>query len=448
MASRKAKGAGDAVTERDERLDSLSGLWLANHRYQLGGFRAAGALCAVYDGLDDVLSRAVAIKVAPLSSVDTYQEALITTAGLSYPAFLAVYDALVQDERLFLVQEYVDGRPLSAYLADGTPVRRGVALALQMARAIAYAHQHDLTHGDLTPAAILIDRNAVAHINNLRMPPDWDYFAETVSALEQSDQAAPREETLAALRDDERLRDVWSVGAALWALISRGESDPAGGAGVSAKRVYREDVPPDVRETLVRTLNIAHPRRIAGADELALALEGLDEALSRGVARRDTLPLALRAYRTSRAAGDAGMATGLRRLIERHDEVSTDSPTYPGMTGPMSLDTSETRPADDVLMAAGAPLRYQQRPPAPRARRESQRPQEGAARPASQVAHGRGAGAFDVGPDLHPGWSAEYALDDEGGHVMQPWVWALIGVALFVAFFLIGYLVFPQLKLF
>jgi hypothetical protein len=31
---------------------------------------------------------------------------------------------------------------------------------------------------------------------------------------------------------------------------------------------------------------------------------------------------------------------------------------------------------------------------------------------------------------------------------MRPWVWALIGVVLFVAFFLLGYLVFPQVKLF
>jgi hypothetical protein len=31
---------------------------------------------------------------------------------------------------------------------------------------------------------------------------------------------------------------------------------------------------------------------------------------------------------------------------------------------------------------------------------------------------------------------------------MRPWVWTLIGLALFMAFFLIGYLVFPQVKLF
>jgi hypothetical protein len=31
---------------------------------------------------------------------------------------------------------------------------------------------------------------------------------------------------------------------------------------------------------------------------------------------------------------------------------------------------------------------------------------------------------------------------------MQPWVWALIGIVLFTAFFLIGYLVFPQFKFF
>jgi uncharacterized membrane protein len=35
-----------------------------------------------------------------------------------------------------------------------------------------------------------------------------------------------------------------------------------------------------------------------------------------------------------------------------------------------------------------------------------------------------------------------------GERLMRPWVWAFIGVALFVAFFLVGYLIFPQFKLF
>ncbi|HEX5569979.1 MAG TPA: protein kinase, partial [Ktedonobacterales bacterium] len=207
------------MTVRDERLDALSGLLLAG-RYQLGPMRATGALCVVYDAQDVVLRRAVAIKVARLEEAQRYREALNATAGLSYPAFVAIYDALEQDERFFLAQEFIDGQPLSAYVASGVPTRRGVALALQMAHALAYTHRYDLAHGDLTPTAILIDRGAVAHLNNVRLPADWDYFDAVADALVASGVVASADETKTRLRDDERLRDVWSVGAALWSLVT------------------------------------------------------------------------------------------------------------------------------------------------------------------------------------------------------------------------------------
>ena len=34
------------------------------------------------------------------------------------------------------------------------------------------------------------------------------------------------------------------------------------------------------------------------------------------------------------------------------------------------------------------------------------------------------------------------------GRIMRPWVWTFIGVTLFVAFFLLGYLIYAQFRLF
>jgi serine/threonine protein kinase len=427
------------VTVSDERLDALSGRQLAG-RYQLGELRATGAYCVVYDGQDAVLARPVAIKVAPIEGADAYREALNATAGLSYPAFLAIYDVIEQDERLYLVQEFIDGRPLSAYLADGAPARRSVALALQLARAVAYAHQHDVTHGDLTPAAILIDRSAVAHLNNLRLPPDWDYFSAIAASVALSGLALSAEEIVAALRADERMRDVWSVGAALWPLITRANGE-IGATGAVAPRAYREDVTPEIQAMLARVLDVTHERRIVSADELALALEALDETLAQAATpQRDTLPLAVRAYRQSRDLGDAGMATGLRRLIERRDGHLPEAETYPGTTDPMALDTSATRPADNGLYASAAPLlQYQPRP------------DQGPGRYAAPAPRGRGnqrPGWADAPPDMNPVWPVGYVAGGDAASVMRPWVWTLIGLALFMAFFLIGYLVFPQVKLF
>ncbi|MDE3229506.1 MAG: protein kinase, partial [Chloroflexota bacterium] len=259
------------VVASDEQLAQLSGAQLAE-RYRLGPVCGQGALCVVYAADDMLLRRPVAVKVCPLEAAGAYREALEASSSLSYPAFLAVYDVIEQDGYYYVIQEYIDGRPLTQYLADGAPARRGVALLLQVARAIAYAHQHNLAHGDLVPSAIMIDRQAMAHVNNVCLPTDWEYFSDAVAAAALSEIVPDPEATLTAMRADERTRDVWAIGAALWLLLTQ----PIGEAQAPhhvAPRAYHEDVTPEMQELLARVLDLTHMRRLVTAEALALALE-------------------------------------------------------------------------------------------------------------------------------------------------------------------------------
>ncbi len=424
--------------DRLNQLGNLTGQWLES-RYQLGAVRAQGALCVVYVGQDAVLQRSVAIKVSPPELAEAYREALEATGALSYPAFLAVYDVIVGNDALYIVQELVEGRPLRDYLMDGAPLRRGVALALQLAQAVAYAHEHDLTHGDLSPAAILIDRSAVAHINNLRLPTDWDYFDAVAASAALSGLAAPTELTLAALHADERLRDRWSVGAVLWTLVSRIE-DGSAQAGDVAARVFHEDVTPETQALIARALDIAHMERFVSADELALALEALDEDLARGASgiRQTTTPQAVRAYREAREGSVAygEHVTARRLLAHARDERFFDAPTSADATDPLALDPSQTQPADDMWYSAAGDYPAQQAPGSFRA------PLPGDARgdPNAQrreAQYGRATG-----------YAAAQAVSRGSAQTMGWWMWALIVLAVFVVFFLVGYLVAPQLSKF
>lgn len=436
------------VTVRDERLESHSGLLLAE-RYQIGAVRANGAFCVVYDAQDVVLRRPLAIKVAAQEQASVYREALNATAGLSYPAFLAIYDALEQDEQYFLAQEYIDGQPLSAYVANGVPARRGVALALQMARALAYTHQYDLTHGDLTPTAVLIDRNAVAHINNMCLPADWDYFDALATSAEQSGLASASADTRARLRDDERLRDVWATGAALWSLVTR-PRDVEAADDLAAVRLYREDVTPELEEVLARTLDLAHERRITEAGALTLELEALDLALGREAhQQRDTLPIAIRSFRANRERGGGLLATDRRYVAGRHDNALANAPTYLRVEEQPTLDPAATQPSDDAMFAASAPvLQYQSSPYARAGRQDGYDHYDRFNGHAAQTAPGALERPPRQWPEPDPAMRVGYVGGLAGERLMRPWVWAFIGVALFVAFFLIGYLIFPQFKLF
>ncbi len=400
----------------DEQLGNLRGEQLAQ-RYEIGAICGRGALCVVYTASDLLLHRTVAIKVSPLSVADAYREALEATGALSYPAFLAVYDVIEQAGRLYVVQEYIDGRPLSYYIADGAPARRAVALALQLARGIAYAHQHDLAHGDLTASAILIDRLAMAHINNAHLPPDWDYFSAVAATVALSGIASGEDQTLARLVEDERLRDIWAIGAALWLLVTRPIGEPLASSGVAA-REFREDVTLEIRSLLVRVLDLAREDRIASANALALALEALDATMTLA-ASDPTLPVppSVRAFREARTGGygqrenPLGFKTNQSAYAGNLYFESVAS----GETDSMTLDRSQTRPANG----------------------SSRRLSPGRVSAQEERRSGR----------LH-GYTDELAEDFGDAPTNRRWMWFTVGIVLFVAFFLLGYLIAPQLRLF
>ena len=247
-------------------LHDLRGLQLAD-RYQLDDLVAQGGLCAIYRGQDTVLRRPIAVKAIEPELVSTYRDALQATSGLSHPAIVATYDALDYDGWLFLVQEYLQARPLAGYLRGGVPSERAVDLGGQIARVLAYAHAHGIMHGDLTPTAILIDRRAVVRVNNFGLPADAHYFATLADALEEPEVA---DATLhATRRDSVPTDDVRALGLLLWQLLRDQETG-----------AFRDDVHTGLSDLVRRCVSRSHTQRIADAETLVLELEALARALA------------------------------------------------------------------------------------------------------------------------------------------------------------------------
>lgn len=447
--------------EGDRRVRDLSGLWLGG-RYTLTSLRAMGALCAVYNAQDAVLERAVVVKVIPPALVSVYEETLATAAPLAHPAFLALYDVIPHDGQLFLAQELVDGHPLSEYLTAGTAERRAVALSLQIARAIAYAHERGIAHGDLTSAATLVDRAAVAHVNNLGAPPDWDAFEALARNAAASGVGAPAERALPLLREDVWRRDVWAIGALLWSLVASpsAPNDPADAPATPAvtPRAFHEDVSEEVRALVAQTLDLTRADALTRADELALALAEVEAALTPPLADHGGMtPLAVRAYReqTRDAAPRGAAGVGQWRRALGNEAVSASAPTlggaplYDGVPYPLGdeaatrdpRDENDTRPSEDApFQLVTNRLRLPSRP-------VSERQASGVGLQRARY------GAVYGQTPLAPAWAREEPTTpgrEQEGRVgaMRPWMWTVIGVALFVAFFVVGFFVYPQVKLF
>jgi hypothetical protein len=129
-----------------------------------------GGMGVVYLAEDRRLSRRVAIKVLPPpAAMDPgYRERLRrearAAATISHPAVAVVYALEEIDDRLFIVSEYVRGRTLREEI-DRHPIpdERAIAIATEIAAALAAAHEAGVIHRDLKPENVLLPQTGTSN---------------------------------------------------------------------------------------------------------------------------------------------------------------------------------------------------------------------------------------------------------------------------------------------
>jgi hypothetical protein len=345
--------SGNITTGSDRQL---TGRQLAR-RYALSDELAPGALSRIVHGDDLMLRRPVIVKAIPPDYVEVYTSAMRATSGLTHPSAVAFYDAINDDGWLLLVQEAVQGQALSRYLRQGVPSERAVNLALQLAHSLAYAHSRNIVHGDLTPTAILIDRQATVRVNNFGLPPDLDYF------LREGGDAL-----LSLLSEGTPHGDVLALGLLLRQLLSNTELAGA----VRGTRDVRSDVPPELTELVIRCISPEARNAITDAATLTSALEEIGEQLARAKHPLSTdTPASIRvAYevaadqaRWSDEQTVAGVQVQQPVEQSRYDVgPRVDSQTEPDHAESDHSDAAATRAAREADLAVAPRLRLPARP--------------------------------------------------------------------------------------
>ena len=131
--------------------------------YHIAAQIGAGGMGEVYRGRDPKLNRDVAIKILPDAAAldgerrDRFHREAQAIAALNHPNIVTVFSVEEADGLLFLTMELVEGRSLADLLPKtGLPLDRIVKIAIQVADAVAAAHQKGILHRDLKPANIMV----------------------------------------------------------------------------------------------------------------------------------------------------------------------------------------------------------------------------------------------------------------------------------------------------
>ena len=132
-------------------------------RYRIERELGAGGMATVYLAHDLKHDRLVAVKVlkpelAAVLGADRFVVEIKTTASMSHPHILPLFDSGSADGFLFYVMPYIDGETLRDKLDRETQlgIEDAVRIAREVLEALEYAHARGVIHRDIKPENILM----------------------------------------------------------------------------------------------------------------------------------------------------------------------------------------------------------------------------------------------------------------------------------------------------
>lgn len=235
-------------------------------RYRLLGLIAKGGMGAVWRARDEVLERAVAVKVLPehLIADDAarrrFEREARVTASLVHPNIVTIFDVGSSDagtgqELPYLVMELLEGRSLFEWLQEqALPGGWSVRVATQVASALGAAHTHGVIHRDLKPSNVMVlpgDHVKVLDFGLARLTRSDELARTTLTTPGMVLGSCPYMSPEQALGGEiQPSSDIFSLGAVLYEMLA-------------GRRAFRGPTPVAVLEAVVKgkreTLDRAAP---------------------------------------------------------------------------------------------------------------------------------------------------------------------------------------------
>ena len=263
--------------------------------YELDQEIGRGGMGIVYKARDRRLKRAVAVKVLPpelafRSEIRTrFLREAETAAQLSHPNIVPIYSVDERDGIVYFVMAFVDGENLAVRLNRQGSLYPDDArrIKLEVARALAYAHERNVVHRDIKPDNILIQKDdarvLVTDFGIARAVTEGNDARLTATGMAIGTPAYMSPEQSMGERVIDGRSDLYSLGVVGYQMLTgeppfEATSTPALLVMHLSERpdpieVRRRGVPPDLCRAVMLCLEKEPENRFRTAGELAVALE-------------------------------------------------------------------------------------------------------------------------------------------------------------------------------
>jgi serine/threonine protein kinase/Tfp pilus assembly protein PilF len=260
----------------NDRAGALIGKLIGHYRIE--SLIGVGGMGEVYLARDERLGRKAALKLLPDSlttdetQLSRFKNEARSASALNHPNILTVYEIGVEGNVHFIATEFIEGITLRASLAHGRiKPHAALEIAMQVASALAAAHEAGVVHRDIKPENIMLRPDGyakvldfgIAKLTEQRLASD-DHTIKTTAALQTrpglvlgtARYMSP--EQARGQKVDAR-SDIWSLGVVLYEMV--GGSPP-----------FRGETPSDCIAAILTT----EPPRLSGVlPDVPLKLESI-----------------------------------------------------------------------------------------------------------------------------------------------------------------------------
>src|SRR5436190_1629405 len=290
---------------------------------------------------DEVLRRKAALKLLPArftgdaQRLKRFQQEARAVVGLNHPNILTVYEIGEDHSIHYIASELIEGETLRQRLDRGRmQLSEAVEIAIQVASALAAAHQAGIVHRDVKPENIMLRPDGYVKVLD---------FGIAKLAEQEVPVTIPRDEALLLVETNlgsvlgtvrymspeqacgapvDKSTDIWSLGVVLYEMVTGQAPFTGDTPGEVMSAILEKEPPPltryirhtpaELQQIISKTLRKDRGQRYRSAHELLQALKDLRRKLEAEL-ERAAAPLWLR-WARSPAALVLGLTIGALAL--------------------------------------------------------------------------------------------------------------------------------------